>query len=215
MKKRVLNLPQVLAITGQSGAGKGTAVKRILMLCKEAGISVCYMSTGQLILDCIATGTHMGQKMDSLNSQGKLNPYFVMTSLLFNEIVKKYQKGQFLLLDGIPRTEEAVKILHHWMELGFIESLQVIEIVANDPLCEVRLIERTKRDKRKELSVDGNPGVPDLIKIRNKISWWTANKDEIRRLLILHGIYNSISNEGSIAEFEDQLEELLTEKAAP
>lgn len=211
----VLNFPQALAVTGQSGAGKGTAVSILLKWCETAGISVCYISTGQLILDCIALGTPMAQKMRVLNSQGKLNPYFVMTSLLFNEIVRKYQSGQLLLLDGIPRTKEAVDILHQWLQLGFIESLKVMEIMTNDNLCFERIFARTKEDKREELSVDGQTGVPDSVKIQTKMDWWTANKTEIRRELILRGTYLSVHNEGTLIDFKNQLCELLTKKAAP
>ena len=213
--KPVLEFPQTLALTSQTGAGKGTAVKILLNWCKKAGISVCYISTGQLIRDCIAADTHMAKKMRVLNSQGKLNPYFVLTSLLFNEIVRRYELGQLLLLDGIPRTKEAVDILHQWMDLGFIESLQVVEIVANDDQCFERAFERTKVDKREELSLDGQPGIPDPVKIRNKMAWWTANSDEIRRSLILHGTYKSVRNEGTIIEFTTQLCELFTKKATP
>ena len=89
-----------IVIFGAPGSGKGTQSE---MLINEYGLH--HISTGELLRDHIARGTHLGKIADTYISKGCLIPDELMIDVLHNlfrgnpEIL---DKG--VIFDGFPRT---------------------------------------------------------------------------------------------------------------
>lgn len=210
---KIYDFSQIITITGQSGAGKNIVKEKLIEIFNESDISFLSLSSGDLIRRCTESDTYFAQKIKSINDVGALTPEFVADTLVLNEILSSYKQGQIIIIDGGPRSVREVQNLHAWVASGFFDSLKVIEVLAPENICRNRLIERTKIDRRIDLSIDGKPGVPSIEKIQNKMSWWTSAEDEIRKYLDHYGFYTSINNNGHIDSIKENLHKIFLKSA--
>ncbi len=198
MKKH--NFPHWLAIVGQSGAGKGTVAKILLEFYKQTGLEVLHIDTGTVIRETIDTGTYFARKMHSLNIQGKRQPNFVAASLWFNKMLREAKENSFVLHEGSPRYREQFMIMKSLVDTGYFDSLKVLEVITSPDVCVNRLCVRTEKDKRSDLSEEGNLGTPDLEKIKTKMGWWTADRNRIIKTVKENGMYLSVDNNDNTTE---------------
>ena len=85
----------------------------------------------------------------------------------------------------------------------------MLEVIASDTTCRERLVERTKLDHRADLSINGQPGVPDLGKIETKMSQYSDQRTAIVRNLIAAGMYLSAPNDGTAEQTKENLRALF------
>lgn len=201
--------PHWVAVIGQSGSGKGTVAELLKKIAEEAGLSILSISTGDEIRKCLETKTYFSEKMRAINDSGKRQPNLIAASLWLNKMFKELQEGQHILLEGAPRYVEQFKMMQSLVDVGYIDSLKVLEILTPENICLERLAERTIKDKRLDLSIEGQPGMPDLEKIKTKMQWWTDDRDLIVQSVQESGAYLSIENTGTVKDAEDQLRELF------
>ncbi len=191
-----LNLPELLVITGQSGAGKGTVTKILSRLCLERDIPIVKMGTGDAIRIACEKDTYLFNKMRKLHNTGEKQPGFFALGLWFIAIGNIMREGNLNILEGAPRSERQVEDLVELIECGYFSSLKIVEVIAPNRICKKRLIARTKKDKRSDLSIDEKPGIPDVRKIRRKMAWWNERRARIVRTAKKAGIYLQIDNSG-------------------
>lgn len=198
-------LPQWLIIVGQSGSGKGTAAKIVHDWYTKYSLSVLELSTGDLIRDCIQQKTYLTEQMERINDACLRQPAIVAASLWLTHLFKNLKPDQYILHEGSPRSVEEFEMMLSLTKIRYVSSMKIIEIVSSDESCRKRLYERTKQDKRKDLSLEGEIGVPDLDKIDIKLRWWTNNRDEIIRAAKRAGVYIQIENVGTLQDLENKL----------
>ncbi|MDE6493842.1 MAG: adenylate kinase [Bacteroidales bacterium] len=102
-----------IALFGPPGAGKGTQSERLI-----AKYGLLYISTGDILRKEIASGSHLGQEINRITSQG----HFVSDELIMRIIRKTIDENPHvngILFDGFPRTisqaillEELIGDLH-------------------------------------------------------------------------------------------------------
>lgn len=175
---------------------------------EKSGISFLEISTGDLIRKTIETETHISQEMLRINKAGLRQPPIVAGALWFSEIISKLHPGQRIIHEGSPRSAEELQMMLSLIEINYLSSIKIVEIESDsDALCLERLIERTKKDKRIDLSVDEKPGVPDIGKIKRKLSWWSDNRDEIVQAAKKAHVYIRVRNTSTPQAFESVLAE--------
>jgi adenylate kinase family enzyme len=207
--KQLNNLPDWLAIVGQSGSGKGSALEITSRLCKENGIEPLFIGTGDLIRENIKTRTHMMDKMQEITNAGLRQPPIIAASLWVSKMLSELKEGQPIIHEGSPRSAEEFSMMMSLVDVGYFKKLKVLEVYVPEKVCRDRLISRTMHDKRIDLSKEGQPGMPDLEKIATKMKWWTENRNEIMYKVKRAGAYLSVANTGTMEELENQITRLF------
>ncbi len=196
-----LNLSHVVLIIGQSGCGKGTLVSFLKEFAQLHGKQLCIVSCGDCVRKAADLGTHIAEKMKKINNQGKRQPGFIVTGFIFNELLTSLKEDQYAIIEGMPRDPNQFRDMYRLLKIGYFKSMQVVEILANNRLCYKRLAKRARQEKREDLCVDGQPGVPDINKIKTKMDWWDKSKGKI--------IQAVMDNKGTLDEFRDNLRALF------
>ncbi len=203
MKHLLQHLPGLLAITGQSGAGKDTAEKVLLAWCKKLKIPVLSFGSGDLIRHYATLDTPLGREVRSLNERGERTPLPLVSEMVNEFISDNHAYYDHMILNGSPRYADQCDVLHKLMiesNYFYFKSIKVLEVIAPDEICKERLIKRVQEDKRTDLSIDGQPGVPDLAKIARKMKWWSDDCEAIRERAQELGIYASVTNDSNDPE---------------
>lgn len=206
MKQTSLNLPGLLAITGQTNSGKTTTAEVLEDWGKKQDLRVHVFGSGDLIRTYEQQDSELGQLIRSYNSRGELTPLPIISKLVKDYMDVARKLYDHLILHGSPRfVDDCDRLCAYVTEDRFFKSLKILEILAPDEHCYPRAYERTQRDKRLDSSLDGQPGVPDPEKIRRKMNWWNKDKDAIRKRCQELGVYLSVENTGDIINLKNQL----------
>jgi len=83
---------------GPAGAGKGTQADFL-----KRDVGVCHLSTGDMLLAAIQSGSELGKKVSTIMKAGELVPDDTVVDMIKNAIHQPPCKVGFIL-DGFPRT---------------------------------------------------------------------------------------------------------------
>ena len=134
---------------GAPGCGKGTQSEFIV---EKYGLT--HLSTGDLMRHEVASGSELGQLIESYTSQGQLVPDDVTIQLLEKHIESLPADTKGLIFDGFPRTLNQAVQLERLMKKRGDKTAILIDI--NVPEDEIirRLIERGKTSGRSDDNLD-------------------------------------------------------------
>ena len=138
-----------IILCGAPGCGKGTQSEFIV---EKYGLT--HLSTGDLMRDEVASGSELGQLIESYTSQGQLVPDDVTIQLLEKHIESLPADTKGLIFDGFPRTLNQAVQLERLMKKRGDKTAILIDI--NVPEDEIirRLIERGKTSGRSDDNLD-------------------------------------------------------------
>ena len=138
-----------IILCGAPGCGKGTQSEFIV---EKYGLT--HLSTGDLMRHEIASGSELGQLIESYTSQGQLVPDDVTIQLLEKHIESLPADTKGLIFDGFPRTLNQAVQLERLMKKRGDKTAILIDI--NVPEDEIirRLIERGKTSGRSDDNLD-------------------------------------------------------------
>ena len=138
-----------IILCGASGCGKGTQSEFIV---EKYGLT--HLSTGDLMRHEVASGSELGQLIESYTSQGQLVPDDVTIQLLEKHIESLPADTKGLIFDGFPRTLNQAVQLERLMKKRGDKTAILIDI--NVPEDEIirRLIERGKTSGRSDDNLD-------------------------------------------------------------
>ena len=208
-------LMNTLFLTGQGGAGKDTIAKIVNKICAELGIPVLNIHVGTLIAQYAKSEKFLSAKIGVINNAAKLTNSDFADAMVLNAIMQAENKPWFILINGGPRKPEDVDTAYRWSLSGHLGVVKVLESIAREETCTYRISERTKIDKRPDLSIDGQEGVPDEGKIQTKLNEWSSKREEIVRKLVLYDMYMSIQNDGiDLATLEENVRKIILIKKA-
>jgi adenylate kinase family enzyme/nucleoside diphosphate kinase len=106
--------PFVVFLLGGPGVGKGTQCAKL-----REDFNLVHLSTGDLMRQEVAAGTHLGSVIREKMQQGKLVPDTVVLQLLKKTMVKHQDTNRFIL-DGFPRSvEQATLFEQEIAEIAF------------------------------------------------------------------------------------------------
>ena len=132
-----------IILCGAPGCGKGTQSEFIV---EKYGLT--HLSTGDLMRHEVASGSELGQLIESYTSQGQLVPDDVTIQLLEKHIESLPADTKGLIFDGFPRTLNQAVQLERLMKKRGDKTAILIDI--NVPEDEIirRLLERGRTSGR-------------------------------------------------------------------
>ena len=138
-----------IILCGAPGCGKGTQSEFIV---EKYGLT--HLSTGDLMRHEVASGSKLGQLIESYTSQGQLVPDDVTIQLLEKHIESLPADTKGLIFDGFPRTLNQAVQLERLMKKRGDKTAILIDI--NVPEDEIirRLLERGKTSGRSDDNLD-------------------------------------------------------------
>ena len=138
-----------IILCGAPGCGKGTQSEFIV---EKYGLT--HLSTGDLMRHEVASGSELGQLIESYTSQGQLVPDDVTIQLLEKHIESLPADTKGLIFDGYPRTLNQAVQLERLMKKRGDKTAILIDI--NVPEDEIirRLLERGKTSGRTDDNLD-------------------------------------------------------------
>ena len=120
---------------GKPGAGKGTRTQKL----KERTFLLddfMILSTGQMLRQAVADGTHLGQEAKAYMDKGELVSDHLIVSVVLDAIEKAAENQKSIILDGFPRNLPQAKAL--------TDALNGKKIYVVDfPIADEIVIERT------------------------------------------------------------------------
>ena len=138
-----------IILCGAPGCGKGTQSEFIV---EKYGLT--HLSTGDLMRHEVASGSELGQLIESYTSQGQLVPDDVTIQLLEKHIESLPADTKGLIFDGFPRTlNQAVQLERLMKKRGDKTAILMDINVPEDEIIR-RLIERGKTSGRSDDNLD-------------------------------------------------------------
>src|SRR3989344_1750384 len=131
---------------GRSGCGKGTQKDLLIKHLETIGMPCLSVTTGDELRAFSNEQSYLAQLTKQLLANGELAPSFLACSIWGNILMRRYQKGQSLVFDGLPRLLSEAYILETALQfLGFIHPVVVYLNVSNQWSKE-RLLGRSRKD---------------------------------------------------------------------
>lgn len=129
----------VLVLFGPPGSGKGT----FSQFAKDR-YNYIHLSVGDLVRDEIDLQTTMGKEADECLKKGEMLLESTIQALVLKHIIPLAQQKKKFILDGFPRTEEAVEFIRKVFEnYDLNDKVLLILTKSSDNACVDRILSRT------------------------------------------------------------------------
>ena len=183
-----------IGLFGPAAAGKGTQSQKLI-----DKYQLIHLSTGDLLRNEIAQGTHLGLEAKKLMDQGLLVPDDVVIGMISNKLdANKDARG--FIFDGFPRTVAQAAALDNLLISKGDQISCMIALEVNDDELEKRLLLRGKDSGRAD---DANPEI-----IRKRIVEYNSKTAPVAKYYEEQNKFCSINGIGSI----DDIFTLITQE---
>lgn len=188
-------MKKLFLIIGAPGSGKTTDAELIA----QNNDSVTHYSTGDMLRAEVASGSELGQEIDSYISKGLIVPIEIAITTITNAI--QNAPTNVVILDGYPRSLEQMYALDSY--LNDDESLKLVNVI------EVEVSEETARDRvlGRARGADDNDEV-----FNNRMKVYMEPLYEIETFYKAKKVFKTISGEGTIEEVVASMQKLLESK---
>lgn len=186
-----------IVLFGGPGSGKGTQSARLI---DEYGLY--HISTGEVLRDHIARGTHLGQVADSFISKGNLIPDELMIDILDAELEHAEAKNG-VIFDGFPRTIPQAEALEKLLQKrgGKLDAVVGLEVPEEELIS--RLINRGKESGR----ADDNEEV-----IKKRLNVYHRQTEPLKAHYVDKNLYLPIEGTGVVDEIFNKITDSLEAK---
>lgn len=184
-----------IILCGAPGCGKGTQSEFIV---EKYGLT--HISTGDLMRKEMASGSELGELLNSYISKGQLVPDEVTIQLLEQHIDSLPENTKGLIFDGFPRTLNQAKELERMMARRGDKTAMLIDINVPEEELINRLINRGKTSGR----ADDN-----LETIKKRLTVYHDQTRPVDDYYELLGKYTRIQGLGTIAEIFGRISRIL------
>lgn len=181
-----------IVIFGAPGSGKGTQSERLI---ERYGLH--HISTGELLRDHIARGTHLGKVADMYISNGLLIPDELMLEVLsdlFKEHPEHMEKG--VIFDGFPRTIPQAEALTKMLAEYGTDIHAVVGLDVDEEELVRRMLERGKASGRADDNIDT---------IRKRLDVYHRQTAPLRNYYSELGRFHSIDGNGDVDRIFDDI----------
>lgn len=137
-----------LLIIGPPGSGKGTQAEHL-----ARHFNIPAVSTGDIFRTNVSQETPLGMEAAKYLDDGALVPDHITNALVKDRLLKDDLRSGFLL-DGYPRTAPQVMELDNMLASQGQQLDAVVELRAPDTELEQRMLERAKKEGRKDDTVE-------------------------------------------------------------
>lgn len=185
-----------IVIFGAPGSGKGTQSERLI---ERYGLQ--HISTGELLRDHIARGTHLGKVADMYISNGLLIPDELMLEVLsdlFKEHPEHIEKG--VIFDGFPRTIPQAEALTKMLAEYGTDIHAVVGLDVDEDELVRRMLERGKASGRADDNIDT---------IRKRLDVYHRQTAPLRNYYSELGRFHAIDGNGDVDRIFDDITDVL------
>ena len=137
-----------LLIIGPPGSGKGTQAEHL-----ARHFNIPAVSTGDIFRTNVSQETPLGMEAAQYLDDGAFVPDHITNALVKDRLLKDDLRSGFLL-DGYPRTAPQVMELDNMLASQGQQLDAVVELRAPDTELEQRMLERAKKEGRKDDTVE-------------------------------------------------------------
>jgi len=195
-------MKKLFLIIGAPGSGKTTDASIIA----ENNENIVHYSTGDMLREEVASGSDLGQEIESYISKGALVPL----EIIVNTIVSAINNAPVanVLIDGYPRSTEQMTAFDALVSKeDNIQLLSVIEVRVSEDVAKTRILGRAADAKAgEERSDDSIEVFWDRMKI------YTDPLEEIQAFYTEKNLLEVISGERGIEEVVADMETFVKSK---
>ncbi len=173
-------MKKLFLIIGAPGSGKTTDASIIA----QKNENIVHYSTGDMLREEVASGSELGQTIESYISKGALVPLDIIINTIVSAI--KNAPVDNILIDGYPRSVEQMRALDELLEKeDDIELVATIEVRVSEDVAKERILGRAAEAKPgEERSDDSIEVFFDRMKIYTdplaKIQEFYTNKNLLK-----------------------------------
>ncbi|MDM5271708.1 adenylate kinase [Sulfurovum sp. zt1-1] len=136
---------KLFLVIGAPGSGKTTDANLIASRHKE---HIVHYSTGDMLRDEIASGSKLGETINSYIKQGELVPLEIIMDTVITAI--KYAPTDVVVIDGFPRSIEQMKAFDDILSME--DDIHLVSVI------EVRVCEEIARERILGRAAEAAPG---------------------------------------------------------
>lgn len=142
----IVNMSSTFIFIGRSGCGKGTQAELLQKALEGKGERVLYVETGHLFRDFITGESFSQKKSKALYETSVRQPDFLACHMWSHLLLKSYEKGMSVILDGTPRSLAEALVLESAFNFFEFEHKYILHLDVSRGWAEERLLARGRLD---------------------------------------------------------------------
>ena len=196
-------MKKLFLIIGAPGSGKTTDAS---IIAEKHADKIVHYSTGDMLREEVASGSELGQTIESYISKGALVPLDIIVNTIVSAI--KNAPVDNILIDGYPRSTEQMTAFDELVaKEDDIELVSVIEVRVSEEVAKERILGRAAEAKPGEERSDDSVEVfYDRMKI------YTDPLAEIQKFYTDKNLLEVISGERTLEEVVADMEAFVLGK---
>jgi len=197
-------MKKLFLIIGAPGSGKTTDAS---IIAEKHADKIVHYSTGDMLREEVASGSELGQTIESYISKGALVPLNIIIDTIVSAI--KNAPVNTILIDGYPRSEEQMTAFDELVSKeDDIELVSVIEVRVSEEVARERILgRRAEAAPGEERSDDSEEVFNDRMKI------YTEPLEAIQKFYTDKGILTVINGERTLDEVVAEMEAFVLSKS--
>jgi len=196
-------MKKLFLLIGAPGSGKTTDAS---IIAKKHADKIVHYSTGDMLREEVASGSELGQTIESYISKGALVPLNIIVDTIISAI--NQAPVDTVLIDGYPRSVEQMTALDEIVaKEDNIELISVIEVRVSKEVAKERILGRAAEAKEGEQRSD------DSIEVFfDRMKIYTDPLAEIQAFYTNNGLLKVIDGERALEPIVAEMEAFVLEK---
>lgn len=188
-------MKKLFLVIGAPGSGKTTDASMIAA--NNDGIT--HYSTGDMLRAEVASGSVLGNTIDSFVSKGNLVPLDIVIDTVINAV--KNCEDSVVIIDGFPRSVEQMEALDKELcKIDYIELISVIEVFVSEQTAKDRVLDRAR-------GADDNEEV-----FYNRMKVYIEPLADIQKFYGAKNLHQVINGERTIEVIVEDMENFIKSK---
>ena len=196
-------MKKLFLIIGAPGSGKTTDAS---MIAEKHNDKIVHYSTGEMLREEVASGSALGQEIDSYISKGALVPLDIVIDTIVSAIKKAPVDA--VVIDGFPRSIEQMEAFDAILtQEDDIDLDSVIEVRVSEEVARERILGRRAEAAPGEARSDDNEEV-----FKHRMQIYTEPLEAIQNFYSAKEIYKVIDGERTLEEVVTDMERYILSK---